>query len=107
MFCLSILAGVYRSFLSLHFPPTNRRETFTQLGSWLEEVRQGADGNNNVTIMLVGNKTDLSHKRVVSTEEGEQFARENGLAFVETSAKTRHNVDQVINSKLQTQWRTQ
>jgi Ras-related protein Rab-2A len=81
---------------------TNRRETFSHLVSWLEEVRELADGNNNLTIMLVGNKTDLAHKRVVSTEEGEQFARENGLAFMETSAKTRHNVDQVINSKHRT-----
>jgi Ras-related protein Rab-2A len=62
-------------------------------------VRELADGNNKVTIMLIGNKTDLPHKRAVSTEEGEQFARENGLAFMETSAKTRHNVDPVMNSK--------
>ncbi|XP_047051717.1 ras-related protein Rab-2-B-like [Lolium rigidum] len=93
----SITRSYYRSAVAaLLVYDITRRETFTQLGSWLEEVRQGADGNNNVTIMLVGNKTDISHKRVVSTEEGEQFARENGLAFMETSAKTRHNVDQAF-----------
>ncbi|KAM0882305.1 hypothetical protein ACQ4PT_032410 [Festuca glaucescens] len=93
----SITRSYYRSAVAaLLVYDITRRQTFTQLGSWLEEVRQGADGNNNVTIMLVGNKTDLSHKRVVSTEEGEQFARENGLAFIETSAKTRHNVDQAF-----------
>jgi hypothetical protein len=31
----------------------------------------------------------------VSTEEGEQFAKENGLVFMETSAKTAHNVEDV------------
>uniref|UniRef100_A0ACD5Y0L0 Uncharacterized protein n=1 Tax=Avena sativa TaxID=4498 RepID=A0ACD5Y0L0_AVESA len=73
-----------------------RRETFNHLATWLEDVRQHADWNNKVTIMLVGNKTDLPHKRVVSTEEGEEFARDNGLAFIETSAKTPHNVDQAF-----------
>ncbi|KAM0833888.1 hypothetical protein ACQ4PT_063979 [Festuca glaucescens] len=70
-----------------------RRETFNHLASWLEEVSQLADWNNNITI---GNKTDLAHKRVVSTKEGEEFARENGLAFIETSANTGHNVDRAF-----------
>lgn len=73
----------------------SRRETFSHLTSWLEEMRQLADGNNNITIVLVGNKLDLEQRRAVSTEEGEQFAKENGLAFIETSARTRHNVDEV------------
>lgn len=34
------------------------------------------------------------HRRAVSTEEGEQFAREHGLVFMETSAKTAHNVEE-------------
>ena len=37
----------------------------------------------------------LQHRRAVSTEEGEQFAKENGLVFLETSAKTAHNVEEV------------
>ncbi len=48
-----------------------------------------------MTIMLIGNKSDLAHRRAVSTEEGEQFAKENGLVFMETSAKTAHNVEDV------------
>ena len=73
----------------------SRRETFNHVASWLEEMREQADGNNNITIMLVGNKSDLGQRRAVSTEEGEQFAKENGLAFMETSARTRHNVEEV------------
>ncbi|KAM0822178.1 hypothetical protein ACQ4PT_071666 [Festuca glaucescens] len=90
----SITRSYYRSAVAaLLVYDITRRGTFSHLASWLAEVRELADGNNNVTIMLVGNKTDLAHKRAVSTEEGEQFARENGLSFMETSAKTRHNVD--------------
>ncbi|KAH9556174.1 hypothetical protein CY35_07G012100 [Sphagnum magellanicum] len=74
-----------------------RRETFNHLASWLEDARQHA--NSNMTIMLIGNKCDLAHRRAVSTEEGEQFAKENGLVFMETSAKTVHNVeDAFINT---------
>jgi small GTP-binding protein len=50
-----------------------RRETFDHLASWLEDARQHA--NPNMTIMLIGNKADLAHRRAVSTEEGEQFAK--------------------------------
>jgi Ras-related protein Rab-2A len=47
-----------------------------------------------MTIMLIGNKSDLDPRRQVSTEEGERFARENGLIFMETSAKTAFNVEE-------------
>lgn len=36
------------------------------------------------------------HRRAVSTEEGEQFAKEHGLVFLETSAKTAHNVEEAF-----------
>lgn len=48
-----------------------------------------------MTIMLIGNKCDLAHRRAVSTEEGEQFAKEHGLIFMEASAKTAQNVEEV------------
>ena len=48
-----------------------------------------------MTIMLIGNKCDLDARRQVSTEEGERFAKENNLIFLETSAKTAFNVEEV------------
>ncbi|TKY72295.1 Ras-related protein RABB1c [Spatholobus suberectus] len=71
-----------------------RRETFNHLASWLEDARQHA--NANMTIMLIGNKCDLAHRRAVSTEEGEQFAKEHGLIFMEASAKTAQNVEEAF-----------
>lgn len=71
-----------------------RRETFTHLSTWLEDARQHA--NPNMTIMLIGNKCDLAHRRAVTTEEGAQFAKENGLIFLETSAKTSQNVEEAF-----------
>lgn len=48
-----------------------------------------------MTIMLIGNKSDLEQRRAVSTKEGELFAQEHGLVFMETSAKTASNVEAV------------
>lgn len=39
-------------------------------------------------IFLIGNKSDLDAQRDVTYEEAKQFADENGLMFVEASAKT-------------------
>ncbi len=71
-----------------------RRETFNHLTRWLEEARQNA--NQSMVIMLIGNKSDLDHRRQVSKEEGEKFAKENGLIFLETSAKTAANVEEAF-----------
>lgn len=49
----------------------------------------------NMTIILVGNKSDLD-RREVTTEEGMEFAEQNGLLFIETSAKTSNNVEEAF-----------
>ena len=46
--------------------------------------------------MLIGNKSDDHQKRQVSFEEGQAFAQENGLEFLETSAKTAENVQEAF-----------
>ena len=49
-----------------------------------------------MVIMLIGNKCDLESRREVKREEGEAFAREHGMIFMEASAKTAQNVEEVI-----------
>jgi len=71
-----------------------RRETFNHLKGWLAEVQEHS--NKEMVIMLIGNKSDLEHKRAVTFEEGKKFAEENGLIFMETSAKTAANVDEAF-----------
>jgi len=68
-----------------------QRESFEHLANWLDDVRKQA--NFNVAIMIVGNKCDLIHQRVVSSEEGELFAKKNDLGFMEVSAKSSQNVE--------------
>lgn len=64
------------------------------MNSWLDECRQQSDGN--LTVVLIGNKRDCEDERQVTEEEGAQFARENGLLFLEASAKTALNVEQAF-----------
>jgi len=71
----------------------SRRDTFNHVTRWLEEAR--ANASANLVIMLIGNKCDLE-RREVSYEEGDKFARENGLIFRETSAKTAQNVEEAF-----------
>eukprot|EP00842_Homolaphlyctis_polyrhiza_P006258 jgi/Hompol1/6633/HPOL_001979-RA len=66
------------------------RNSFTNTSKWVDDVR--AERGNDVIIVLVGNKTDLSDKRQVSTEEGEKKAKEFNVMFIETSAKAGYNV---------------
>jgi Ras-related protein Rab-6A len=47
---------------------------------------------NDVIVVLVGNKTDLSEKRQVSVEEGEDRASKESIMFIESSAKAGFNI---------------
>ncbi|KAH3758788.1 GTP-binding protein [Pelomyxa schiedti] len=76
-----------------------RRDTFNNLSAWLEDTRKHA--NSSMAIVLIGNKADCEDMRQVSVEEGQTFARDNGLLFMETSAKTAQGVQEafVITAK--------
>lgn len=54
---------------------------------------------NQVPMILVGNKCDLEDERVVGKEQGQNLARQwNNCAFLETSAKSKINVNEVSSS---------
>lgn len=50
----------------------------------------------NIVIALAGNKADLANKRMVEYEEAQTYAEENSLLFMETSAKTAMNVNDIF-----------
>ena len=52
--------------------------------------------NKNTVILLVGNKCDLENEREVTFQEGKDFADNNGMKFIETSATTNLNVDEAF-----------
>ncbi|KAI4350867.1 hypothetical protein L6164_005274 [Bauhinia variegata] len=70
------------------------KDSFERAKKWVQEVQR--QGNPTMIMFLVANKVDLESKRQVENEEGLQYAKENGLSFVETSAKTAHNVNELF-----------
>ncbi|KAI9481714.1 MAG: rab protein 6 [Benjaminiella poitrasii] len=68
----------------------SNRQSFTNTSKWIDDVR--AERGDDVIIVLVGNKSDLSEKREVTVEDAEKKAKELNVMFIETSAKAGHNI---------------
>ncbi|EYU43701.1 hypothetical protein ABFS83_13G186700 [Erythranthe nasuta] len=68
--------------------------SFDRAKKWVQELQ--AQGNPNMVMALAGNKSDLLDARKVAAEEAQTYAQENGLFFMETSAKTATNVNDVF-----------
>ena len=69
-------------------------DTFGRAKTWVKEFQRQA--SPNIVIALVGNKADLANKRMVEHDEAQGYADENGLLFMETSAKTAMNVNDIF-----------
>merc|ERR1711904_181696 len=70
------------------------RDTFQRGKQWVKELQR--QGNPNIVIALSGNKSDLNSKRKVEPEEAESYASDNGIFFIETSAKTAASVNELF-----------
>lgn len=88
----SVTHAYYRDAhaLLLLYDVTNKT-SFDNTRAWLGEINEYAQ--DDVVIMLIGNKADVSADRQVKYEDGERLAKEYGVTFMETSAKTGMNVD--------------
>ncbi|RMZ86873.1 hypothetical protein DV736_g5900, partial [Chaetothyriales sp. CBS 134916] len=68
--------------------------------SWVKELQRQA--NENIIIALAGNKVDIvtdnPDKRAIQTADAEAYAKEAGLLFFETSAKTATNVKELFTA---------
>ena len=82
------------------------RESFEHVKKWYDIITRVA--LPHIVLILVGNKVDLNSSRVVSIEEGMELAKELGIYYMETSAKTNENIYdvfewialQIINMKI-------
>ncbi|XP_036370243.1 ras-related protein Rab-37-like isoform X5 [Octopus sinensis] len=88
----SVTNAYYRDAhaLLLLYDVTNKT-SFDNIRAWLTEINEYAQ--EDVVIMLLGNKADMSGDKIVRREDGERLARDHNVAFMETSAKTGMNVD--------------
>ena len=93
----NIIASYYRGAhgILLLYDVTDR-ESFKNLSNWLIEIEKNA--NKNILKVLIGNKTDLEEKRIISYNQGKEFADTYGLKYVETSAKKNLNVTEAFET---------
>lgn len=94
-------AQLLTSSWCLHPAATDTRQaSLDKAKAWVKELQRQA--NENIIIALAGNKLDLvtesPDKRAIQTADAEQYAREAGLLFFETSAKTSENVRELFTA---------
>ena len=71
-----------------------QRSSFERLPKWVQLINETTF---NIPIVLIGNKIDDEEEnRIVSTEEGKDFANQNGYLFYEASALSGKNVNNSI-----------
>ena len=87
----SLISNFYRNAsLAIVVYAVNNNDSFQDVDMWFRELRTHA--SPDIKIFLVGNKTDLVDERVVTTKQGEEFAKLNHVTkFIEASAKNSIN----------------
>ena len=93
----NIIASYYRGAhgILLLYDVTDK-DSFRNLSNWLIEIEK--NGSKNVLKVLIGNKCDLEDKRVITYNQGKDFADTYGLKFIETSAKKNLNVNEAFET---------
>ncbi|CAH8630403.1 unnamed protein product [Schistosoma bovis] len=97
----------FRSLTKSYYRDTNavllvydicKMDSFSNIKSWMSEINANIQSNNNnILIILVGNKLDEERNRMVTKKEGERLAQQTDALFWETSAKTGANVDSMFH----------
>ena len=69
-------------------------DTFERAKNWVKELQRQA--RSDIVIALAGNKSDLANRRMVEYDEASNYADDNALLFMETSAKNANNVNEIF-----------
>ena len=70
-------------------------KSFENLDKWLSDLK--TNGEEKISIILIGNKSDLEEERKITTEQGKEKAEFYKLAFMETSALNGNNIEKAFN----------
>ena len=92
----SITRAYYKnSVCALVVYDISSRDSFNNVSTWIDDCKNQSP--KTIFMVLVGNKSDLSDRRQVNTEEGQELADKYGMLFYETSAKDGTNVDKIFS----------
>ncbi|BHF62962.1 small G-protein ras1 [Sparganum proliferum] len=72
----------------------NNAKSFEDIGQYREQIKRVKDADE-VPMVLIGNKVDLQ-VRTVDAKNAQSVAREYGIPYIETSAKTRQGVEEAF-----------
>ena len=70
-------------------------KSFENLDKWLSDLK--SNGEEKISVILLGNKSDLEEERQISVEQGKEKAAFFKLAFMETSALNGNNIEKAFN----------
>uniref|UniRef100_W5MI66 small monomeric GTPase n=1 Tax=Lepisosteus oculatus TaxID=7918 RepID=W5MI66_LEPOC len=87
----TITTAYYRGAMVSHKRDTRVEERVSQQAASFD-----SNASAGVSRMLLGNKCDIEAKRKVSKETGEKLAKDHGIRFFETSAKSSINVEEAF-----------
>uniref|UniRef100_A0A7S4R1F1 Uncharacterized protein n=1 Tax=Alexandrium monilatum TaxID=311494 RepID=A0A7S4R1F1_9DINO len=92
----AIVSAYYRGAVgALLVYDISKRASFASLERWLKELRDRTD--QDVVVLVVGNKSDLHEQREVSSQEAQAFVESGGLSgCIETSALESTNVEEAF-----------
>ena len=92
----TITANYYRRAMGIMvvYDITNTA-SFDNIAKWLRNIQVHA--KEDFEMMLLGNKSDAEDRRVIGKERGEAIAHENGVPFLETSAKNNLNIEKAFH----------
>ncbi|PRP78357.1 hypothetical protein PROFUN_13752 [Planoprotostelium fungivorum] len=93
----TIVASFYRGAngILLIFDVTDIN-TFLKIRTWIEEIKKNAP--ESVSIVLVGNKSDITAHRMVDAVEAGAFADKHRIKYVETSAKSGEGIQEAFET---------
>ena len=91
----SVIGNYYRGSLGciVVFDLT-KKESFSHVMSWVKEAKEVT--SENISITIVGNKSDDLSNRKIVPEDAANFAGENGCLYAETSAATGANIEDIF-----------
>ena len=70
-------------------------KSFENLDRWLSDLK--SNGEDKISVILIGNKSDLENERKITLEQGKEKAAFFKLAFMETSALNGNNIEKAFN----------
>ena len=77
-----------------------QKNSFLDVKSWIEQIIENAD-NDDIVMILCGNKCDNEKERKISKEEGGNLAKNYGIPFFECSAKNNFNINEIFETMAQ------